>query len=143
RTTMQGLVEHALRAQLIAIEQRRLRIVCSMPSRDVGLRCDVPRMRRALEHLLAHAIEETPRGGEVLLRCTRAGHQVELELAAPALPEEAQSILIEPRRRVLRGETLHADLQLARMLVEAHGGRIVQECSPTERRRRYTLIAPC
>lgn len=141
--TFQRLVDNALRAHRVAIEQRRLRIVCSMPRQGVMLECDTVRMQRVVTHVLADAIERTPQGGYIVLRCVRSDGEVALEItdAAPTMSAEAFPILLEPRLRVQPSEGHSFGLHLARALIEAHGGRFARE-RLGDSRDRYAIILP-
>jgi signal transduction histidine kinase len=80
---------------------------------------------RALDNLVANAIQHTPAGGEVALRAERADGVVHLtvEDAGPGVAPGLRDTLFEPFVTG-RADGTGLGLAIARELVEAHGGRL-------------------
>jgi signal transduction histidine kinase len=80
---------------------------------------------RALDNLVANAIQHTPRGGEVRMQAERTDGVVRLivEDAGPGVAPELCGTLFEPFVTG-RADGTGLGLAIARELVEAHGGRL-------------------
>jgi signal transduction histidine kinase len=80
---------------------------------------------RALDNLVANAIQHTPRGGEVRVQAERTDGVVRLivEDAGPGVAPELCGTLFEPFVTG-RADGTGLGLAIARELVEAHGGRL-------------------
>ncbi|MBM3554213.1 MAG: PAS domain-containing sensor histidine kinase, partial [Alphaproteobacteria bacterium] len=97
---------------------------------DIGeITGDVRRLRRALDRLVANAIDRTPPGEPVVVGAAKEGQQATLWIAdgGPPLDEAEREGFFEPfagaTRESLRRPGGGAGLSLARRVVELHGGR--------------------
>lgn len=93
---------------------------------------DEGQLRQALLNLVRNAREATGKGGEVLLRVTRAargGVTIRVEDDGEGIDEQVRSSIFEPFTTTKeRGTGL--GLAVTRAVVEAHGGAI--DCAPRE-----------
>lgn len=93
---------------------------------------------RALDNLVANAIQHTPVGGEVVLRAERADGVLRLtvEDAGPGVAPCLRDTLFEPFVTG-RADGTGLGLAIARELVEAHGGRL--SLVDSERGARFVI----
>ena len=99
------------------------------PAAPVVVAGDRDRLGQVVDNLLANAVKYSPRGGDVMVRVETAAEQARLAVAdrGPGIPADALPHLFE---RFYRGQHapgatgLGLGLYIARMIVEAHGGRI-------------------
>jgi signal transduction histidine kinase len=107
---------------------------------------DPERLGQVLQNVLDNAVKYSPEGGEILVRITSAPGEIRLSVSdqgagiAPAdLPR-----LFERYYRAHGGNHtagLGLGLYIARMLVEAHGGRIWAESTPGQG-STFTIALP-
>lgn len=93
---------------------------------------------RALDNLVANAIQHTPAGGEVVLRAERADGVLRLSVedAGPGVAPGLRDTLFEPFVTG-RADGTGLGLAIARELVEAHGGRL--SLVDSERGARFVI----
>jgi two-component system, sensor histidine kinase and response regulator len=95
---------------------------------------DAPKLRQAIDNLIANALKFTPRGGKVRLRVTRekdehgAGFVVfEVSDTGPGIAEEDRPTIFDRYKQGARGRAAGGaglGLAIARGIAEAHGGTI-------------------
>ena len=100
---------------------------------------DAPLLRRAIGHLLAHALRHTPAGGAIDVTLAPRGHDVVLRLRhdGTPIPAEALAHLFQHFDRAEQGGS-HArqdsgaglGLAIAQAIVQAHGGQIAALAEP-------------
>ncbi|HEX5947943.1 MAG TPA: HAMP domain-containing sensor histidine kinase [Actinomycetota bacterium] len=136
-----GSVVDACRAQAAAkgLEvERRMNGAGSAP-------CS-PRIERVLQNLLQNAIRHTPADGTVRIEARRRNHTIEVAVAdtGEGIPPEALDRVFDP---FWRGDPSRAGsgsglgLALARRIVEALGGEIRVESSPSIG-SRFSVVLP-
>jgi signal transduction histidine kinase len=116
-----------------AAEHRGLTLEANIPSGLPTINADSDRLQRVVFNLLDNAIKFTPSGGEVTLTVAQDGDEVRVSvedtgrgMTAQELEEAVQPGLPGRDRRSGLG------LSIARVIVEAHGGRMGAESSPGE-----------
>lgn len=116
-----------------------------IPSRLPYLDGDPERLAQALGNLVDNAIKFTPAGGQVTLRAFLEGHELRFQVqdTGPGIPPHERPRLFEPfYRGSHEGRPgLGLGLFLARMIAEAHGGRIEVESQPSAG-STFTLVVP-
>ncbi len=106
-------------------------------------------LRELLANLVDNALKYTPEGGEVTLRCRRAGEHVAIEVSdnGPGIPEAERERVFERFHRLPGSGPTGSGLGLsiAREIVRAHGGTIDIATPADGRGTRITvrLPAPC
>jgi signal transduction histidine kinase len=124
--------------------ERRAR-VSSRPGRRRGGRCS-PRLERVLQNLLVNAVRHTPADGTVRVEARRSAGRLELAVADTGegiAPEHLERVFdpffrADPARH---GAGAGLGLALAKRIVEALGGRISAESSPS-RGSRFAVELP-
>ena len=112
------------------------------------VRMDTPRIGRVLNNLVGNALRHTPAGGRVEVRARRNGAQVEVVVADTGegiRPEDLPHVF----ERFYRGEKSRSratggaglGLAIARGIIQAHGGEIRLESSPSTG-TRFTFSLP-
>ncbi len=92
---------------------------------------DGPRLARVLDHLVEHALLQTPRGGRIALSGRRSAGEVCLEVAdnGRGVPFHIQAHVFD-RFSGEEGAGAGFRLALAKALVELHGGWVALESEP-------------
>jgi len=94
------------------------------------VKADKGRVRQVLLNLLNNALKFTPEEGKIVLKATKKGPQLIIEVhdSGPGISEEEQHEVFEPYYRARKNGAhlsgLGLGLALCKMLVELHGGRI-------------------
>jgi signal transduction histidine kinase len=114
-----------------AAEHRGLTLEANIPLELPTISADSDRLQRVVFNLLDNAIKFTPAGGQVTLTVAQDGDEVRVSvkdtgrgMTAQELEEAVQPGLPGRDRRSGLG------LSIARVIVEAHGGRMGVESSP-------------
>jgi len=109
------------------------------------IQADPERLAQALGNLVDNALKFTPAGGCVALHATVQDREVWIQVqdTGPGIPSEDLPRLFEPFYRGSHEDRpgLGLGLFLARMIVEAHGGRLEVESRVGEG-SRFTVILP-
>jgi signal transduction histidine kinase len=112
------------------------------------VRMDTPRIGRVLNNLVGNALRHTPAGGRVEVRAQRDGSRVEVlvvDSGEGIRPEDVAHVF----ERFYRGEKSRSratggsglGLAIARGIIQAHGGEIRLESSPSAG-TRFTFFLP-
>jgi signal transduction histidine kinase len=94
-------------------------------------RFDAPQMQRALDNLILNAVQNTPRGGTIVVRALRrdASLVLQVEDDGPGVPDDLRDRLFEPFVTA-RPEGTGLGLALTREIARAHGGQARLATSP-------------
>ncbi|MDB4964929.1 MAG: two-component hybrid sensor and regulator [Myxococcales bacterium] len=113
------------------LERRRHRFSVSVPARGMMLHADEARLAQVLSNLLTNAARYTPAGGEISMRATRVGGDVEIAVRdsgigiEPAILPHIFDLFVQGKRSSDRAEGgLGLGLALVRNLVSMHGGTV-------------------
>lgn len=119
----EGAAHHALRLEV--------------PGRPLLGWWDADRLGQVLVNLLANAIKYAPAGGDVLCRVVDGSAEARVAVTdhGPGIPAPLLARLFAPFRRAddaapRGGEGVGLGLYIARVLIEAHGGRIWAQSRP-------------
>ena len=109
-------------------EAKGLTVVNQVPADLTAVRADGKRISQVLRNLLCNAIKFSPDAGTIGVRAILDGGELrcEIEDMGPGVPPEEQGRIFEPFVRLGDGTVPGAGLGLniAKVLVEAHQGRI-------------------
>jgi len=124
-----ALVASLLEAFSERCRRRNIQAAADLAYRGTCL-VDPPRIYRALENLMANAVDAAGDGGIVRVASEDLGDgQIVIRIAdsGPGVPEEIRTVLFDPF--VTRGKVGGTGLGLAivRMIVSEHGGRVWEE----------------
>jgi two-component system sensor histidine kinase/response regulator len=133
-TTLAALIDPTL-ASFSAVASRRRVTLTFEGSREQVIVADLPKLRQAVDNLVANALKFTPRGGIVRVRVTREkgpGDRplVALEVAdtGPGIAPAEEAAIFDRYQQGSRGRAAGGaglGLAIARGIAEAHGGAIV------------------
>jgi signal transduction histidine kinase len=125
RTLIEPILEQ--RARVFAARSVRLRSTLT----DDELVVDAELITRVVENLLDNAIRYTPDAGVVSVASTAGDRGCELRIgnSGPAVPPEARTRIFEKFGQAEGGPQMNLGLGLyfCRLVVEAHGGRLLLE----------------
>lgn len=123
---MEAFVRDSLMRLSVALDVSRVRIEVVSP---VSAYADPNRLERVLGNLISNAIKYCEPGGEIVVRIQERGHKAMVSVSdqGPGIGPEDLPHLFERGYRAAgehKSEGLGLGLYIARLLVEAHGGRI-------------------
>ncbi len=135
RVSPQELLETAYRRFLPAYQEKGVHLEMEVEENLPDLWVDQERMLQVFSNLLENALRYTPEGGRVTLRARRAGPRrvrFEVQDTGVGIPPEHLPHIFKRFYRVERSRSRAyggsgLGLTIARLLVEAHGGRIWAE----------------
>ncbi|MNK87258.1 Alginate biosynthesis sensor protein KinB [compost metagenome] len=127
-------VEAALDGLAPQAEAKGLTVVNQVPADLMAVRADGKRISQVLRNLLCNAIKFSPDAGTIGLRATLDDGELrcEIEDMGPGVPPEEQGRIFEPFVRLGDGTIpgIGLGLNIAKVLVEAHQGRIGIRSAP-------------
>jgi signal transduction histidine kinase/CheY-like chemotaxis protein len=123
-----SLIRSAVAEQRLRAEQRSIRLETALDESVSLLVVDPVRIVQVISNLLAKAIHSTPRGGHVGLRLERAGAHARIR------------VIDHPTTQAFGERGL--DLDIAKTLVEAHGGHLHIEKLAEEKGSTFTVELP-
>jgi len=117
--------------------RRGIQLTFSAPDTELPLHADLERIRQLLDNLLGNALKYTDAPGEIVLRCSRVGSMLQVDLydTPPGVPEVDLGRLFERLYRVEESRSRASGgaglgLAICRNIVEGHGGAISAHPSP-------------
>jgi signal transduction histidine kinase len=127
--------------------RKQLSITLTVPG-ELRLPADQRRLDQALEMLLRHAVNATPRNGEVAVSVLAGPDHVRVAISdgGSGLPTDLAPFVFDPLgpddRPPRRLGRAGLELIAARMIVEAHGGSIAASSGHAGRGTTFTLELP-
>ena len=146
RVDARELVRKTVEEAEVLAGQRKVRLELHAP-RPVWVLADAPLLRRVIDNLLSNAVSHSPSGGtvDVLVRDREEGIEIVVSDQGPGVPEEHREGVFEkyhqvggPKSRLAENRGL--GLTFCRLAVEAQGGTIWIEETPTGGARFVTLL---
>ncbi|MFN3428384.1 MAG: ATP-binding protein [Candidatus Sericytochromatia bacterium] len=131
-------ITDAVTARLVPLAEQRGQAITTDIAADLpAVRADNQRVQQVLTNLVGNAIKFTPHGGHIALRARLVDGQVRIEVTddGPGIRPEDRSRLFKPFSQITQdaGHTTGTGLGLSisRAIVEAHGGSIGLDGSPS------------
>ncbi|HKP61950.1 MAG TPA: PAS domain-containing sensor histidine kinase [Polyangiales bacterium] len=150
-TDMRALLERVCQDAHGVAEAKHQRFACEFAPDLPSVRCDEFRLRQALANVVGNALKFTPSEGAVQLTARVFGDVIEIAVrdSGPGIAQEHLRSIFEPFVRLDAHSTsggLGLGLNIARTLVELHGGHLTVESdglgSGTTFRMRLPLDGP-
>ena len=149
QTTVQDLVEEAVRAWSHAATLRGHSLELTTPVLPLHVLADPLRMQQVLGNLLANAIKYTPPGGRIRVRVSRHQGRGEIRVCDNGIgidPAQLERMFEpfrqDPRARALCRDGLGLGLSIARRLVELQGGTLSAHSAGCDSGSTFTVSLP-
>jgi PAS domain S-box-containing protein len=150
RTDMRELVNASLESVKSQAAARRQQIEASLPEHPIWVNGDSPRLIQALHNVLHNAVKFTPAGGHIRLVLDTEGRNCTISVAdtgrgiAPEALERIFQMFVQEDdgRRSPAESGLGIGLNLARSLVEKHGGCLTAESPGIDQGSTFTMMLP-
>jgi PAS domain S-box-containing protein len=139
RCNLNSLVKELVEAQFPLAQQKQHTLRSEIQSDMLPVQVDMVQISRAINNVLVNALNYTPDGGQVTVRCRRVNSSAVIDVADSGIgihPDETERIF----ERFYRAETWRPantggtglGLAITRRVLEAHGGQISVESTPGE-----------
>jgi len=139
-----GLLAERVVAELRPVaESRGIDLQESLPPRSLFVRADPHELRRAIANLVANAIDATPRGGHIVVRCEASDKVITISVEDDGygVPEERRDALFQRFGGGSPGYGSGLGLYIVRRIAEKHAGSVAY--APREPRGSvFTLTLP-
>ncbi len=150
RLDLGRVVETAVEAVTPSANQKRLTIERDLTTGAAHVLGDAVRLQQVIWNLLSNAVKFTADGGRIVVRATRAGANVRLEVAddGRGISPEFLPFLFERFRQAdhpllrSRGSGLGLGLAIVRYLVEAHHGSVHAKSDGEGHGSTFTVTLP-
>lgn len=130
-------------------EEKDVKLTVDLPPDLPLIQADDDRMIQVLTNLISNALRYTPEGGEVTLRASKSGNQIQVTVkdTGVGIPPEHLAHIFTRFYRVDKSRSRQAGgsgigLTIAKYLVEAHGGRIWVESGGQDQGSVFTFTLP-
>lgn len=143
---LQKVIRHALEMMQHQFDAKHIKVVNLVPGGEDVLSADADKLTQALRNLLQNALQYTPCGGQVRIFTENFPDGVKLTVGntGEGIAEDDLPYIFE---RFYRGEKSRSrdhggagiGLTIVKELIEAHGGQVGAESSPSETRVWFTL----
>jgi signal transduction histidine kinase len=143
------IIERAVEIAKPDIDARRLQFRVALKDRPLRVNGDASRLQQVVWNLLTNAVEFTPEGGYVELRCERQDEHVIIEVSESGIgiePQDADRIFdaFEQGGRAITRQLggLGLGLAIAKRLVEMHEGKISVYSEGKNRGAKFRVQLP-
>jgi two-component system sensor histidine kinase BaeS len=148
RIVLQKVVGQALEMMQHQFDAKHIKVVDLSGGCDQMISADADKLTQVLRNLLQNALQYTPSGGQVRIFTEAAAGSIKLTVcnSGEGIADADLPYIFE---RFYRGEKSRSrdhggagiGLTIVKELIEAHGGQVGAESSPTETRVWFTLPA--
>ena len=129
---------------------KRITLTSNLPAHLQPIRADEDRLGQVLTNLVSNAIQYTAEDGAVTISAALAENEIQIAVNDTGIgipPEHLKSIFtrfyrVDKSRSRASGGGSGIGLTIARLLVEAHGGRIWAESDGKNRGSRFVFALP-
>ncbi len=103
---------------------------------SVRIQIDRDMIRRCLTNLVSNAIQHSPEGGRVIIRCVKSGEEIVMSVQdeGEGIPESVRPFIFDRFYKAdsarTSGEGVGLGLSLVKAMVKAHSGRVEVEEAP-------------
>ncbi|MGA7396179.1 MAG: HAMP domain-containing sensor histidine kinase [Solirubrobacterales bacterium] len=146
RIDLDSLVGDTVDAMRVQADVRGISVNTDLPGDGIAAVANPEKVQRVLFNLIQNAIRHTPADGSVTVRARSLSDEVEVEVSddGSGINEDDRPFIFEPFFRGGTDTSRTSDgaglgLAVSRAIVEAHGGRIWLESSPSGTNMRFTL----
>lgn len=124
--------------------ERGVRLSAAVPADPVFLPSDGSRIEQVLVNLLSNGVRYTPRGGEVniALEATAENAVIRIRDTGEGIAPERLPRIFDLFVRGPSSDGLGIGLAIARVLIEAHSGRIEAQSGGPGRGSEFTVVLP-
>lgn len=144
------LVSAAIKRLTPNARAKRISLESNLPSQLASFRADADRLGQVLTNLVSNAIQYTSEGGEVIISAEQAANETRVSVTDTGIgipPQHLQSIFtrfyrVDKSRSRTSGGGSGIGLTIARLLVEAHGGKIWAESEGEGKGSRFVFTIP-
>lgn len=139
RVVLQDLACNVTVVQQPEAEQKCLELSCEVPPHPIYVEADPERLVQVITNLVTNAINYTPSGGSVIVRCSYASTEdgqpgyalVEVQDTGIGIEDNHLPYLFQPFYRVpTQVEGMGLGLSIAREIIHLHGGEIGLDSEP-------------
>jgi signal transduction histidine kinase len=126
RLDLRSIVEEAARTFGELAKPRGVNVAKAIPPVPVAVRGDRVRLQQVLSNVLENALKHTKAGGMIEVRLESVSHEATIRVSdtGEGIASDVLPHVFEPFRHHGKGGGLGIGLNVARRLVELHGGRI-------------------
>ncbi len=141
---LRSLVDEAARTFQVRARQHGVTLTSATPSVPVMVDGDRVRLQQVLSNLLENALKHTNAGGTIDVRLHCSGPQafISVKDTGDGIPIEVLPHVFEPYRHFGNGGGLGIGLNLARRLLERHGGQITAHSAGPGAGAEFVLMLP-
>jgi len=146
RIDLDSLVGDTVDAMRVQADVRGVTVKTDLPDDGIAAEANPEKLQRVLFNLIQNAIRHTPADGSVTVRARSVSGEVEVEVSdnGCGIDEDDRPFIFEPFYRGGSDSARGSDgaglgLAVSRAIIEAHGGRIWLESSPSGTNMRFTL----
>jgi signal transduction histidine kinase len=141
---LRSVVIDAVNAFRVRAQQGGVNISQSLPPKPIVVKGDPVRLQQVLANLVDNAVKHTPRGGSIGVRLEQRPSEAVLSVrdTGEGIPADVLPHLFEPFQHHGNGGGLGIGLNVARRLVELHGGRIRAESAGAGKGAVFVIALP-
>lgn len=145
--TLTDVIGLALEGARPLVHEKRHSVTLDLPADDVWLEGDKVRLTQALLNVLNNAAKYTAPGGEISIAAARDGRGVNVRVrdTGAGIPKEHLSDIFDLFSRLERDRSqpgLGIGLNLARQVIELHGGRIEAHSEGAAQGSEFSIWLP-
>ena len=144
RLDLRSIVDDAALTFGELARQRSVKLSSATPAVPVMVDGDRVRLQQVLSNVLENALKHTNAGGtiEVRLQSSRPQATISVKDTGNGIPIDVLPHVFEPYRHYGNGGGLGIGLNLARRLLELHGGRITAHSAGCGKGAEFVLMLP-
>jgi signal transduction histidine kinase len=141
---LRSIVIDAAATYGVRARERGVNLTKEVPFKPVATKGDPVRLQQVVANVLENALKHTPRDGQIRARLTTREHQAILSIrdTGDGIPADVLPHVFEPFQHHGNGGGLGIGLNVARRLVELHGGRIRARSAGVGKGAEFVITLP-